>query len=81
MSSHISTLTRDIEAAKQRYASDAPWSAEGVGYFIQALLQGSFIFAKAKEGSEVARENLSHLRSYLESLFHQPRKSNRKEKS
>ena len=78
MSSHIANLTRDIEAAKQRYAPDAPWSAEGVGYFIQAVLQGSFIFAKAKEGSEVARENLSHLRRYLESLLYPLRKSNRK---
>ena len=80
MSSHIANLTRDIEAAKQRYTPDAPWSAEGVGYFIQAVLQGSFIFAKAKGGSEVARENLGHLRRYLESLFYPPRKSNRKEK-
>ena len=80
MSSHIANLTRDIEAAKQRYTPDAPWSAEGVGYFIQAVLQGSFIFAKAKGGSEVARENLSHLRRYLESLFYPPRKLNRKEK-
>ncbi|KAA0892493.1 TetR/AcrR family transcriptional regulator [Pusillimonas sp. ANT_WB101] len=80
MSSHIANLTCDIEAAKQRYAPDAPWSAESIGYFIQAVLQGSFIFAKAKDGSEVARENLSHLRRYLEGLFPHPRKSNRKEK-
>ena len=72
MSSHIAILSRDIEAAKKRYAPDAPWSAESVGYFIQGVLQGSFVFAKAKDGSAVARENLSHLRRYLESLFHQP---------
>lgn len=77
MASHIETLTHDIEAAKQRYAPRARWSAESVGYFIQSVLQGSFIFAKAKQGSEVARENLSHLRRYLEWLFDPP---NRKEK-
>lgn len=77
MASHIETLTRDIEAAKQRYAPRARWSAESVGYFIQSVLQGSFIFAKAKQGSEVARENLSHLRRYLEWLFNPP---TRKEK-
>jgi TetR/AcrR family transcriptional repressor of nem operon len=72
MASHIETLTRDIEAAKQRYAPRARWSAESVGYFIQSVLQGSFIFAKAKQGSEVARENLTHLRRYLEWLFNPP---------
>jgi TetR/AcrR family transcriptional repressor of nem operon len=77
MASHIATLTRDIEAAKQRYAPRTPWSAESVGYFIQSVLQGSFIFAKAKQGSNVARENLSHLRRYLEWLLNPP---SRKEK-
>jgi len=69
LSAHIAELTRDVEAAKQRYAPKASWSAESVGYFIQAILQGSFIFAKAKQGPEVVRENLAHLRRYLEMLF------------
>jgi len=81
MSSHIAELTRDIEAAKQRYAPDAAWSAESVGYFIQSVLQGAFIFAKAKQNPEVARESLAHLRRYLGVLFSQPRNTNRKEKS
>lgn len=81
MSSHVAELTRDIEAAKQRYAPDAAWSAESVGYFIQSVLQGAFIFAKAKQNPEVARESLAHLRRYLGVLFSQPRNTNRKEKS
>jgi TetR/AcrR family transcriptional repressor of nem operon len=48
MSTHIAALVSDIEAAKQRYVPDANWSAESVGYFIQSVLQGAFIFAKAK---------------------------------
>jgi hypothetical protein len=36
----------DVEAAKRLYAPKARWSAESVGYFIQAVLQGGFIFAK-----------------------------------
>ncbi len=79
MATHIAALTRDVEAAKLRYAPDAPWSAESVGYFIQAVLQGSFIFAKAKQGPEVARESLAHLRRYLEVLFTKPQKTRRKE--
>jgi TetR/AcrR family transcriptional regulator, transcriptional repressor for nem operon len=80
MSEHVAELVRDIEAAKQKYAPDAPWSAESVGYFMQSVLQGSFIFAKAKQGPEVAVESLAHLRHYLETLFNQPRNINPKEK-
>jgi TetR/AcrR family transcriptional repressor of nem operon len=72
LSSHIAELTRDIAAAKERYAPDAPWSAESVGYYIQAVLQGSFIFAKATQSADVARESLEHLRRHLRALFNQP---------
>jgi TetR/AcrR family transcriptional repressor of nem operon len=72
MSRHIAELSRDIEAAKRRYAPKARWSAESVGYFIQSTLQGSFIFAKAKRSPGVVRENLEHLRRYLEALFAKP---------
>jgi TetR/AcrR family transcriptional repressor of nem operon len=78
MSTHIAALTRDVAAAKQKYAPNAPWSAESVGYFIQTVLQGAFIFAKAKQSPEIARESLAHLRRYLRSLFGQPAKSSRK---
>jgi TetR/AcrR family transcriptional regulator, transcriptional repressor for nem operon len=69
MSEHVAELTRDIEAAKQQYAPDASWSAQSVGYFMQAVLQGAFIFAKAKQSPEVAVESLAHLRRYLETLL------------
>ena len=69
MSSHVRELARDIAAAKERYASDAPWSAESVGYHMQAVLQGAFIFTKAKHDPAVAKECLTHLRRYLEALF------------
>jgi TetR/AcrR family transcriptional repressor of nem operon len=69
MSAHIAELTRDLETAKQRYAPTATWTPESVGYFIQAVLQGAFIFAKAKQGADVARGSLDHLRRYLQHLF------------
>jgi TetR/AcrR family transcriptional regulator, transcriptional repressor for nem operon len=81
MSTHIAALVSDIEAAKQRYVPNATWSAESVGYFIQSVLQGAFIFAKAKQTPDVAHESLAHLRRYLEALFTQPRNTKRKEKS
>ena len=66
---HVAGLLPDIREAKQRYAPAAPWSPESLGYFIQCVLQGAFVFAKARQGPEVARESLSHLRNYLESVF------------
>lgn len=79
MSAHIAGLTRDLEAARRLYAPKAEWSAESVGYFIQAVLQGSFVYAKAKQSADVARQNLAHLRRYLVSLF--PAPSPRKKES
>lgn len=81
MSTHIAALASDIEAAKQRYVPDATWSAESVGYFIQSVLQGAFIFAKAKQTTDVAHESLTHLRRYLEALFTPPFNAKPKEKS
>jgi hypothetical protein len=56
-------------------------TAQSVGYFIQSVLQGSFIFAKAQQSPEVVRENLVHLRRYLRVLFGNSRNTHRKEKS
>ena len=81
MSSHIAELTRDVDAARKLYAPKAQWSAESVGCFIQAVLQGGFILAKARQNPNVVRESLAHLRRYLEGLFNQPRQTNRKGKS
>lgn len=66
---HIGQLTRDIQMAKDRYAPDAPWSASSLGYHIQSVLQGAFIFAKARQGPEVVQESLMHLRRYIQLLF------------
>jgi TetR/AcrR family transcriptional regulator, transcriptional repressor for nem operon len=80
MSTHIAIVTRDVKAAKRLYAPDAPWSAESVGAFIQTVLQGAFIFAKAKQSPEVVRESLAHLRRYLGLIFNKPRAARRKDK-
>jgi TetR/AcrR family transcriptional repressor of nem operon len=69
MSSHIAELTRDVEAAKRLYAPKAAWSPQSVGCFIQTVLQGAFILAKATQGSGTVRQSLSHLRRYLKTLF------------
>jgi TetR/AcrR family transcriptional repressor of nem operon len=72
LSEHVAELTRDVAAAKTRYAPDASWDPESVGYFMQCVLQGAFIFAKAKQSAEIATASLGHLRNYLVTLLGQP---------
>ena len=69
---HADRVGEDIAAAKALYAPDATWSAESLGLYTQAVLQGSFILAKAKGGPEVARDCVAHLRRYILQLFHRP---------
>jgi TetR/AcrR family transcriptional regulator, transcriptional repressor for nem operon len=71
---HIEELTRDLDEAKKLHAPKAAWTARSVGYFIQGVLQGSFIFAKAEQGPDIVRANLEHLRRYLQTLFGSERK-------
>jgi TetR/AcrR family transcriptional regulator, transcriptional repressor for nem operon len=72
ISRHAADVAKDIEEAKRLYAADASWSAESVALYTQAVLQGAFILAKAKNGPEIAADCLNHLRRYLELLFNQP---------
>ena len=78
MSAHVAELTRDVALARQLHCPTARWTAESVGYFMQSVLQGSFIFAKATQNPAIARDNLAHLRRYLEMLFDKPRNKKRK---
>jgi TetR/AcrR family transcriptional repressor of nem operon len=81
LSEHVGMLTRDLAAAKARYAPAAPWKPESVGYFMQCVLQGGFIFTKAQQNASVAVASLRHLRAYLETLLGQPKNRKRKERS
>ena len=69
LTTHVDMLARDIAAAKARYAPDAEWTPQSLGFHIQATIQGAFILAKAKNGADVAVQCLAHLRRYLELLF------------
>lgn len=69
ISSHASTLEQDIAEAKALYAPDAPWTVESLALFTQAVLQGAFILAKAKQETDVAAECVVHLRRYIENQF------------
>jgi TetR/AcrR family transcriptional repressor of nem operon len=72
LSEHSAMVAEVIAEAKRRYAPRAPWSAESLALHIQAVIQGAFILAKAKQGPQVAAQCLQHLRRYLETQFPQP---------
>lgn len=69
ISRHTAEVARDIAEAKRLYAPDAPWTPESLALFTQAVLQGSFILAKAKNSPDVAVESVRHLRRYIEGQF------------
>jgi TetR/AcrR family transcriptional repressor of nem operon len=69
---HADDVARDIEAAKQAYAPDAPWTAEGMALYTQAVIQGAFILAKAHNDPAVGVECIAHLRRYLETQLPKP---------
>ncbi len=83
LSAHAAEVAKDIAEAKRRYAPDAPWSAESLALHIQAVIQGAFILAKARQGPRVAAECLRHLRRYIETQFtttkeHEPWRASKK---
>jgi TetR/AcrR family transcriptional repressor of nem operon len=76
---HAASVARDVAEAKRLYAPAAPWTAEGLALYTQAVLQGAFILAKAQQGPQIAAECLLHLRRYLETQL--PRASRGKLRS
>lgn len=69
ISAHARMVAGEIAKAKQKYAPDAAWSAESLAYFTQAVIQGAFILAKAKNKPKAAADAMGHLRRYLEALL------------
>lgn len=69
IAAHAAAVAGDVAEAKSRYAPHAPWTAESLALFTQAVIQGAFVLAKAQHGPEVAAECLDHLRRYLETQF------------
>jgi TetR/AcrR family transcriptional repressor of nem operon len=69
ISAHVKTLETDISAAMRDHGVHGSWTAESLALHIQAVIQGSFILAKAKGNAAVAVESLDHLCRYVELLF------------
>jgi len=69
ISEHAAMVQSDIAEAMRTYGVDAEWSAQSLALYTQAVIQGAFVLAKAKDGPDVAAACLDHLRRYLEMLF------------
>jgi TetR/AcrR family transcriptional repressor of nem operon len=74
ISEHAAEVTKDIAEAKKKYAPHARWTPESLGFFTQAVLQGAFILAKAKQGPDIAAECIAHLRRHIETQFGKPQR-------
>jgi TetR/AcrR family transcriptional repressor of nem operon len=72
ISDHAARVQADIAEAMQQHGIQADWTAESLALYTQAVLQGSFILAKAKGGPEIAAACIDHLRRYIELLFTHP---------
>jgi TetR/AcrR family transcriptional repressor of nem operon len=66
---HAVTLEEDIAAALAAAGRYPDWSPRSLALHIQAVLQGSFILAKASGGPALAADSVGHLRRYLALLF------------
>jgi len=73
ITNHAANVEKDIAAAIERYGIEADWTASSLALYTQVVLQGAFVLAKAKGGTEVAIDSIDHLRRYVELLFQKRR--------
>jgi TetR/AcrR family transcriptional repressor of nem operon len=69
-----------VAQALEKYPVDGEWTAVSLALYTQAVIQGSFILAKAQHGPQVAADCLDHLHRYIELLFIQSYEIDPKEK-
>jgi TetR/AcrR family transcriptional regulator, transcriptional repressor for nem operon len=69
---HVANLEPDIREAIAKYRINPPWTAASLALYTQAVLQGAFIIAKAKDNVKDAAACVDHLRRYVELLFQPP---------
>jgi TetR/AcrR family transcriptional regulator, transcriptional repressor for nem operon len=71
-------LEKDLVEAKSLYAPKADFDPKKLALFYVSLVQGGLVVAKAAESNAVLMDNLENFRTYLQSLFGQPKKSRQK---
>jgi len=66
---HVDFLLPDIEAALTIARRHPPGGAHGLALYMQSVIQGAFVLAKAKNDAQVAAGCLDNLREHLAGLF------------
>jgi TetR/AcrR family transcriptional repressor of nem operon len=66
---HAQSLEADIAESIRLYKPKEKITAEGLALHTQAVIQGSFILAKAKTDPEMVLDSLDHLKKYFRLLF------------
>lgn len=69
ITAYAETLAEDVRAAIDRHGIVADTTALDLAFHIQAVLQGAFILAKAKDDPAIARRSVNHLKRYVAQLF------------
>ena len=69
ISAYAERFAQDIQQAIDRYGVAGNVSATSLAYHVQAVLQGAFVLAKAKNGPAIARDSVAHLKRYIRLLF------------
>ncbi len=72
LSEQAAHLEADIDAAMRLRGLQSSWTAASLALHIEAVLQGSFILAKARQGPSAAIACLDHLHRFLTLLFARP---------
>ncbi len=70
--SHARIVEEMVAQVMERYPVHGQWTAVSLALYTQAVIQGSFILAKAQHGPQVAADCLDHLHRYIELLFARP---------
>jgi TetR/AcrR family transcriptional regulator, transcriptional repressor for nem operon len=69
ITAYAERLAEDVQAAIDAYGIADRITALELAYYIQAVLQGAFILAKAKDDPAIARASVTHLKRYVSMLF------------
>lgn len=71
---HVDMLQADVAEAMRARNVDAPGGARGLALYMQAVIQGAFVLAKAHSDATIAADCLDHLRNHLSNLFNEREK-------
>jgi TetR/AcrR family transcriptional regulator, transcriptional repressor for nem operon len=78
ISGHAAKIETDIAEAMRQRGLRAEWTAKSLALHMQAVLQGAFILAKAKDDAKIAAASIDHLRRYIEHLFNPTRQKGKR---